>query len=89
VYGSIEEPLAAAAFEPAHAELAGALAILHLTEHRLDRSAALSIACAPTLGAQLSLHALACRHVLGLSSTRRRRVTHRGPLLVILLGGDD
>jgi hypothetical protein len=33
VYGSIEEPLAAAAFEPAHAELPGALAILHLTEH--------------------------------------------------------
>src|SRR4051812_42133266 len=89
MYGGVEQPLAAAAFDPAHAEPASALAILYLAEHRLDRDASSAIAGAPALGAQLALHALARRHALGLSSTWRRRVTQRGALLVILLGGDE
>ena len=58
VHGSVEQPLAAAAAESAHAEPAGALAVLHLAEHRLDRGPALAVAGAPALGAQLALHAL-------------------------------
>jgi hypothetical protein len=43
VHGGMEMPLAATAFEPRHAEPAGALAILHLAKHRLDRSAPAAI----------------------------------------------
>src|SRR3954465_8614920 len=89
MYCGVELPLAAAALDPAHAEPASALTILHLGEHRLDAGAAPAIAGAAARGAWLALHALAPRHVLGLSSTRRRRVTQRGALLVILLGGDE
>src|SRR5690349_10449105 len=89
MHGGVQVPLAAAAFEPAHAELAGALAILHLPEHRLDQAAAAAVALPPTLGAQLAVHPLARRHVLGHAPPRRRRVAQGGALLVVLPRGDD
>ena len=49
MHGCVEQPLAAAAFDPAHAEPASALAILYLAEHRLDRGAPSAIAGAPAV----------------------------------------
>src|SRR3954466_16094891 len=85
----MQVPLAATPLQPAHAEVAGTLAVLHLPEHRLDGGAAAAIAVSPVSGAQLAVHPLARGDGVRLAATRRRRIGQGGALLVILLRGDD
>lgn len=62
VNGGLELPLAAAELKPAHAEATGILAILHLSEHRLDAGSPLTVEPTAALGPQLAIHTLARGH---------------------------
>src|SRR3954470_11884844 len=85
----MQVPLAATTLQPAHAEVAGTLTVLHLPEQRLDGGAAAAVAIPPVPGAQLAVHPLTRGHGVRLASPRRRRIAQGGALLVILLRSDD
>ena len=89
VDGGVELPLAAATLEAAHAEAVGALPLLRLPEHGFDRGPALAVEGAAALGAQFAVHALTGRHGPRHPPTRGWRLAQRGPLLAVLLGGDE
>ena len=89
VDGGVELPLTAAMLQTAHAEVVGALPLLHLSEHRFDRNPALAVKGAAALGTQLAVHTLTRGHGPPHPPPRCRRIAQRGPLPMVLLGGDE
>ena len=87
--GGIQLPFAPATLQTTHAEAIRALAILHLSKDRFDRSAALAINRLTPLRAQLAFHPLSRRHRLRYAAPRRRCIAQGGPLIAILTDGDE
>ena len=76
-------PLAPASFEATHHEAVGALLLLYVSEHRLDRLAAQPIEGATGFGSQPAVHALAWRRGLRYPTAWRWRFAQDGTLPVV------
>ena len=81
---------APASFEAAHHEAVGALLLLRVSDHRLDRRAAQPIEGETVFGSRLAVYALALAWHQGLRyRPRGGGASRREALPVFLLGGDQ